>query len=107
MAVKKIDLGKYSLDELKDLKKDVEKAIADFQKRKRSEAMKEMQAVAKKHGVSMDEVFGGAAKVRKSKSPAKYRNPENPAQEWSGRGRQPGWFKDAVKAGKTPESMEI
>lgn len=107
MAVKKIDLEKYSLDELKNLKKEVEKAISDFQKRKRSEAMKEMQAVAKKHGVSIDEVLGGASKTRQSKSPAKYRNPANPAQEWSGRGRQPGWFKDALKAGKSPESMEI
>lgn len=107
MPAKKIDLGKYSLDELKVLKKDVEKAIADFQKRKRSEAMKEMQAIAKKHGVSMDEVFGGVAKTRKSKSPAKYRNPDDAAQEWSGRGRQPAWYKEALKAGKTPESMEI
>ena len=107
MAAKKIDLSKLSLDDLKTLKKDVERAIGDFQKRKRDEAMKEMQAVAKKHGLSLDEVVGGKPKGRKAKSPAKYRNPENPEQEWSGRGRQPAWYKDALASGKKPESMEI
>lgn len=107
MATKKPDLTKLSLDELKSLRKDVDRAIADFQKRKRSEAMKEIQAVAKKHGLSVEDIVGGKAKGRKSKSPAKYRNPEDASQEWSGRGRQPVWFKDAVAAGKSPESMEL
>lgn len=107
MAAKKMDLSKLSMDDLKALKKDVEKAISDFTKRKRGEAMKEIQAVAKKHGLSMDEIVGGKAKGKKSKVPAKYRNPANPEQEWSGRGRQPGWFKSALAAGKKPETMEI
>ena len=107
MAAKKIDLSKMSVDDLKSLKKDVERAIADFQKRKRNEAMKEMQAVAKKHGLSLDEIVSGKGKARKSKSPAKYRNPTNKDQQWSGRGRQPAWFKSALAAGKKPESLEI
>ncbi|MEM9427777.1 MAG: H-NS histone family protein [Pseudomonadota bacterium] len=107
MAAKKLDLDKLSLDELKLLKKDVEKAIANFRKRVRSEAMKEMQAVAKKHGISIDDVLGGGSKTRKAKAPAKYRNPSDPKQEWSGRGRQPAWFKAAVASGKKPETMEI
>lgn len=107
MATKKPDLTKLSLDELNSLRKDVDRAIADFQKRKRSEAMKEIQAVAKKHGLSVEDIVGGKAKGRKSKSPAKYRNPEDASQEWSGRGRQPVWFKDAVAAGNSPESMEL
>ena len=107
MAAKKIDFSKLSLDELKTLQKDVERAITDYQKRARSEAMKEMQAVAKKHGLSLDEIVGGKGKGRKAKAAAKYRNPENAEQEWSGRGRQPAWFKAAIAAGKKPESLEI
>jgi DNA-binding protein H-NS len=107
MAAKKINLEGMSLEQLKALSKDVEKAIADFTKRKRSEALKEIQAVAKKHGLSIDEIVPGKAKGRKSKTPAKYRNPENPSQEWSGRGRQPAWYKNAISSGKKPESLEI
>ena len=105
MATKKMDLSRLSLDDLKALKKDVEKAIAEFQKRKRNEAMKEIQAVAKKHGLSVDDIMGG--KGKKAKAPAKYANPGNPSETWSGRGRQPAWFKAAISAGKKPQSLEI
>ncbi|MEO1026013.1 MAG: H-NS histone family protein [Pseudomonadota bacterium] len=107
MATKKLDLTKLSLDELKSLSKDVDRAIGDFQKRKRSEAMKEIQAVAKKHGLSVEDIVGGKAKGKKGRTPAKYRNPDDQSQEWSGRGRQPAWFKAAVSAGKAPETLEI
>lgn len=101
----KIDLGKMSLDDLKSLKKDVTKAIDGFQSRKRAEALKEVQAVAKKHGLSVDELMGKSK--RKAKAAAKYRNPANTAETWSGRGRQPAWFKKAVESGKSLKSLEI
>jgi DNA-binding protein H-NS len=31
----------------------------------------------------------------------KYQNPKNPAETWSGRGKQPHWVKVQLKAGKT------
>ena len=37
--------------------------------------------------------------------PARYRNPANPAETWSGRGEQPGWFKLALARGRRPESL--
>ena len=30
----------------------------------------------------------------------KYRNPNNPAEKWSGRGKQPHWVQAQLKAGK-------
>jgi len=107
MAAKKIDLTKLSLEELKSLRKDVEKAIVGFQERQRSEALKELKAVAAKHGMSVEEIVGGKAKKGKAKAPAKYRNPSDANETWSGRGRQPAWYKDAVAKGAKPESMEI
>ena len=104
---KKPDLSKLSLEDLKALKKDIESAIDGFAERKRAEAFKAIQEVAKKHGMSVDEIVGGKSAKRKSKSVAKYANPENASQTWSGRGRQPAWFKAAMAAGKEPESMEI
>ena len=30
----------------------------------------------------------------------KYRNPNNPRQTWSGRGKQPRWLRDEIRLGK-------
>jgi DNA-binding protein H-NS len=32
--------------------------------------------------------------------PPKYRNPSNPAQVWSGRGKRPLWLEPQIRAGK-------
>lgn len=103
-----MDLQKLSLDELKKLKKDVEKAISSFETRRRAEARKAMEKVAKDFGLSVEDVIGkSASKPAKAKGNAKYRNPDDPKQTWTGKGRQPGWFKSAIAAGTTPEAMEV
>ena len=98
---------KMSLEELKALKKEVETAIASFQDRKRQEALKAMEAVAREHGMSLEEIIAGTKKRRKAKAAPKYRNPLNAAETWSGKGRQPGWFKDAIKGGKKAEDLAV
>ena len=37
----------------------------------------------------------------------KFMNPDNHDQLWSGRGKQPTWFKEAIAAGKTLEELTI
>jgi len=101
------DLNKLPLKELKALRKDVDAAISDFEARKRIEARKALDAVARKHGMSLNEIIGRGKKGKKAKAPAKFRNPANTTETWSGRGRQPGWFKAALAKGKKPESLEI
>lgn len=107
----KTDLSKMSLAELKALKKNVEKEIKDFRNRARTAAMKDLEAAAKKHGLSVDEIVGkkgkGRGKAKKTTAPAKYKNPADPNQKWSGRGRQPAWFKEALAKGKSMKSLEI
>lgn len=103
-----LDLENMSLDDLKKLLRDVEKAIVSFEERKRKEARKALEKVAREFGLSVEEVVGAQKpSSRASKSAAKYRNPANPADTWSGRGRQPGWYKDAIAKGKSPESMLV
>jgi DNA-binding protein H-NS len=103
-----IELDSLSLAELKTLQKDVTKAIAEFSDRKKTEAMLALEARAKELGFSLAGLTGGK-KTRKSSGPTgpKYRHPENAEVTWSGRGRQPTWYKDAVAAGKNPESMAV
>ena len=102
-----IDLAELSLAELKTLQKDVEKAIKTFEERQRKEALAAAEAAAREKGFSLHELMGAAAKPAKKSAPPKFRHPENPSLTWSGRGRQPAWFKEALEAGKTPEDLEI
>jgi DNA-binding protein H-NS len=37
----------------------------------------------------------------------RYRNPDNPAETWSGKGKRPAWVEAALAEGKSLESLEI
>lgn len=100
-----IDLASMSLKDLKKLRKQVDAEIEGFKDRKKAEALAELEAKAREMGYSLSELTGKRAK--KAPAPAKYRNPKDAAQTWSGRGRQPEWFKSAIKSGTAAEALEI
>ncbi|NSY37533.1 H-NS family nucleoid-associated regulatory protein [Leisingera sp. ANG59] len=103
-----IDLSSFTLDELKTLQKDVEKAIKTFEERKRKEALAAVQEKAAEMGFALDDLVEGVKTKKAKKSvPPKYRHPENPELTWTGRGRKPDWFKAALEAGAKPEDLEI
>ncbi|MEJ6395905.1 H-NS histone family protein [Gymnodinialimonas sp. 2305UL16-5] len=104
---KKPDLTKLSLDELKKLQKEAEQAVASFEARQRSEAIAELEKVAAKHGYKLKDLLGGKPSKAKTQGVAKYAHPENPSMTWTGRGRQPGWIKEALAAGKSLDDFAI
>lgn len=103
----KINLEKMTLPELKDLRKKLDKAIAGYEERRRQEAIAAAEAAAREKGFSLSELAGNVKKSRKPVTSAKFRNPDDPQQTWSGRGRQPAWFKEALASGKTEEELLV
>ena len=67
------------------------------------------------YGITHADLFVSAEKKRapvrskrsaaKKVSAPKYR--DEAGNTWSGRGKRPNWFKDALAAGKTPQDLEI
>lgn len=115
-----MDLRSMSLSELKALAKKVEKAIDRHESRRVNDARKEMEKVAKSFGVSLNEVMGADAVAKpgrkkkpgpkpkpKTKAKPKYKNPDDASQTWTGRGRQPAWYKAAVEAGKSEKDLAV
>ncbi|QFU07865.1 H-NS histone family protein [Rhodobacteraceae bacterium THAF1] len=100
------NLEDMSRDELLAMKADVDRAIASLDDRRRAEARAAAEKAARELGFSLDELTATQKKSGK-KNPAKYRNPEDPRQTWSGRGRQPAWFKEAIANGKDASDFEI
>ena len=101
------DLEPLSLGELKKMQKDVAKAIATFEDRQKAEARAKVEPVARDLGYSLAELVGTDSKTKRAPVAPKYQNPENPAVTWSGRGRKPQWFVDALAAGTTAGDLEI
>lgn len=107
-----VDLKSMSRKELEKLARSVEKALERLQKQDLKKVRLEMEKIAAAHGVSVEDVLGSkqkspAKKTAKAKSAAKYANPADPTQTWTGKGRQPNWFKQATDAGTSPDSMAI
>jgi DNA-binding protein H-NS len=108
----KFDLKKMSRKELEKLKLNVEKALAKLSAADKKAALVAAEKAAAAHGFSLAEITGDAA-PRKTKtgpkkiSAPKYKNSADATQTWTGKGRQPDWFKTAIAAGTTPDEMEI
>jgi len=103
-----INLSDMSLDDLKKLSKNIEKAIETYQERQRKEALAAAEAKAREMGFTLADLvsFTGGKKPRLV-SPPKYRHPENPEITWTGRGRQPEWMKSALAEGRTKDEFLI
>ncbi|WP_341367001.1 H-NS histone family protein [Yoonia sp. BS5-3] len=111
----KPDLKSMTRKELEKLKGQIDKALDKLAAKDKKNALAAAEKAAAAHGFSLAEITGSVAekKTRKGKpgpktaSAPKYRNPDNPDQTWTGKGRQPEWFKAAIASGATPDAMEI
>jgi DNA-binding protein H-NS len=100
MALKSMSVAK-----LRDLRDQVDAAIAHKIKARRSELEMELSAL-ERHA---PQGLRGKTRGRGPRGPVppKYRNPKDPSQTWAGRGLQPRWLKDAIKSGKKLEAFLI
>ena len=121
-----IDLSGLSAKELGALIKNAKKQQTIVAKRPAiSKVRAQLTKLAKAQGYSVEELFGGAAPAARgraaskaAKAPAKavrklgkvapkYRNPANPKETWTGRGKQPRWLAAHTAKGKKVEEFLI
>ncbi len=102
-----IDVNSMSLKELKELHTQTARAIATFEDRRKKEVMAALDERAREMGFSLAEVMGTATTRKRSPAVAKYANPADASETWSGRGRKPRWFEAALKSGKSPDDMAV
>lgn len=112
-----IEVENMTLPALREHRQYVDGLIAQREVEDRQKAMEAASAAAKAHGFDLSDLFSatrppssGAAKaVAKTRKPveAKYVHPTDASLNWSGRGRTPKWFEEALSNGETRESLEI
>ncbi len=122
-----IDLSGLSAKELAALIRDAQKRRTLVAKRPPiAKVRAQLTAAARKAGYSIEELFGTAGAstsaragrparaARAGKGPAKggkvapkYRNPANPDETWTGRGKQPRWLAELTGKGAKVEDFLI
>ena len=91
-----IDLSGLNIDELSDLVSKVQTEMASREKQRRNDLRSELERHVKAEGYKLPDIFpelgtGGATGRQRRKMPAKFRNPQNPDETWTGIGRSPKW----------------
>jgi DNA-binding protein H-NS len=92
------DLSDYNFGELKGLLFEVDKELRARQRQATAQARERILAIAREAGVPAQQLLSDEAGAR-------YRNPLDASQTWSGRGRQPKWVAAALDEGRTLDDL--
>lgn len=109
-TLKRIDfnLEAMSRKELRQFQKDLINAISTYEDQQKAEARAKLDVIAKERGYyTLAELIGVEIKTIRAPAVAKYHHPENAGLTWSGRGRKPQWFVEALAAGKSADDMAV
>ncbi|SDY66009.1 DNA-binding protein H-NS [Lysobacter sp. yr284] len=108
-----IDIEKLNLRELTALLSAAEQRKQQIANRRSvASVRRDAVALAAQHGYTIEELFGDqpaaetpsrkrSPRRKASKVAAKYRDPENKRNTWSGRGRMPRWLAQKTKYGRS------
>ncbi|MDQ7988168.1 MAG: H-NS histone family protein [Candidatus Dactylopiibacterium sp.] len=123
MLLTKSQLGKATAKDLTQLADAIKAELHKRANNSKEKALKEVQAIAARHGVSLEALIGSSKPARSAKParaargkaaakprgkvPAKYAHPSDASQTWTGRGRKPKWVEEALNGGATLESLTI
>ncbi len=103
------DLSKYSMSQLRALEVQVIEELRTRHFLSVSQAREQILHIARNAGISVAQL-AAIKSPNASKASAvgiKYRNPNDPAQQWSGRGRQPAWVKAWIETGRSLDEARL
>lgn len=103
-----MDISRLSYKELVELRDEIDASLETKRREEQAAAKAAIAEQAKKLGFSLADLFGG--KVRGGKRgpvEIKFRNPANPSETWTGRGRTPNWMARAIKKGGDKDQFRV
>ncbi len=104
-----LDMSDFTIDQLQELRDAVEHRLRVLEDERREAGFQALEEIAHQHGLSKTEVaarFGGK-RGKAPRSAPKYRDPDDPSQTWTGRGRRPKWVEDRLARGGALEDLAI
>lgn len=105
MQGKKMELHSLPISTLYDLRQQIGVEVTRRESAKKVASAQQIQALMRQHGLREDELSQTAA-IKKPVA-AKYQNPVDPTQTWSGRGRKPAWVQMYLENGGALEMLAL
>jgi DNA-binding protein H-NS len=103
-----MNLETKSPEELQAIIAKAQAELIERQQRKRKEVLAQIKELAASIGVNVQISDNSkSADKRSSTVVIKYRDPENPNNQWTGRGLAPKWMKALLNAGRSKEEFLI
>jgi DNA-binding protein H-NS len=112
--MKKLNLAAMSIDEMWELHEEISRVLSvrlTSEKRELEKRLAQLRREKEAHQPEpVDSQSLKAAPRERRKYPRvfpKYRNPSEPSETWSGRGKRPRWLAAALETGRTIEEFVI
>lgn len=102
-----MDLSNLSASDLRNLQEQVKRELKKRETQDLQKAKEEILAIAQRVGLPLKELIATNPRGKGGTVAARFRNPDDSAQQWTGRGRQPKWVKDWVDGGKSIDDLRI
>lgn len=103
----KIDLNGLTMAELVELQEAAARKVEETRERDRDDVKAQVMELIEKRGYTFDNLFGDQRVKKRAKAAPKYRDPRDASLTWSGRGKRPRWYAEALEAGISKEDMLI
>ncbi len=104
------DFFRFPYSPLRALSERVSQQIQQRGQEEIVKAREQIRAIAESVGVPVHELLGKQGGKQGGKTgpvAARYRNPADASQQWSGRGRQPLWVKELIASGGHLDNAKI
>ncbi|HKE48730.1 MAG TPA: H-NS histone family protein [Rhodanobacteraceae bacterium] len=104
-----INIRNLNHSQLTDLIQRARARQQELAKEKATKLRAKISAMVRAEGFAIEDVFAGSGARRgvRRKVKPKYRNPVDPSQTWTGRGKRPRWYSAALASGKKEKDLLI
>lgn len=103
-----MDLAKLSIAELRKLRDQLTLELGRREQQQLASARQQVLAIAQQAGIPLSELVASLNRPNdRRKVAVRYRHPADASLQWTGRGRQPAWFRDWLASGKPIDQLLV
>jgi DNA-binding protein H-NS len=102
-----MDLSNMSVGDLRNLQEQIKQEMKKREHQEVAKAREQILAIAQSVGVPLKDLMNSGIRAKTGSVAVRFRNPDNSAQQWTGRGRQPLWVKEWVDSGKSIDGLRV